>query len=69
MAGSAAGSAAKYVFRPLVDEITGAEEHGGIQIALDSALPTDPRPALVERDAPVQRDEGRNPRPCRAAAG
>src|SRR5205807_8868062 len=55
-----AGPAARpsqHVIRPRSDQVGRSEQHGGIEVALDAMLVSDPIPALVKRDTPVQRDD------------
>ena len=55
-----AGPAARpsqQVIRPRSDQVGRSEQHGGIEVALDAMLVSDPIPALVKRDTPVQRND------------
>src|SRR5712691_2354828 len=49
----------QHVARPLSNEAGGAEQNGRVEIALHAALESDAAPTMVERDAPVQRDDVR----------
>src|SRR6267143_3181524 len=52
-----AGGPSQDVMRTLPDEVGWSKQHGGVEVALDATLVSDPIPALVKRDAPVQRND------------
>src|SRR5215210_3284611 len=49
--------AAQDVGRLLLHDRGGAEEGGGVEVALDTEVAADPLPGDIERDAPVDADD------------
>src|SRR5207245_11057682 len=52
-----AGSPTQTVMCTFPNEVGRSQQHGGVEVALDAMLESDPIPALVKRDTPVQRDD------------
>src|SRR5258708_6470432 len=53
----ASGGAAEDVFRARLQFLPPGKQQHGIEVTLDSALVIEPRPAFVEREAPVESDD------------